>query len=446
MAPTGDESALFALHPRAILRAAFRQSAAFWLICLYIFFEYVRPQMIYTWMDVAPWALISILGATLLSLLEGRIRFSSYLLWTFISLFCVVILLSSLNAKFPAQSWESMSVWINWMLLMLVVGAGIRTRNEFFLLLLSFLLWNLKMSQHGVRGFLSAGLSFQSSGVSGAPGWFRNSGEFGIEMCVFLPLAGYLTYGLWPRLNKVSRAVMLGLTASALLSMVATSSRGALVGAAGIGLWLVLRSPHRVRALIILLVSSVVVWSVTPSESKARFSEMGEDKTSISRLTYWEHGIEIANDNPVLGIGFKNWLPYYRTSYNPEGELPHNFLIECVAELGYVGLLVLIGLLVAFFLENARTRRRTGPHARSPDRLLWSMAHGLDGAMIGFMISGSFVTVLFYPFLWMNVALTLALAGVAHGKSATRKPVREGPESGRLAQRLPFTRFAGAAH
>jgi hypothetical protein len=32
--------------------------------------------------------------------------------------------------------------------------------------------------------------------------------------------------------------------------------------------------------------------------------------------------------------------------------------------------------------------------------------------MIGFMVSGSFVSVLYYPFLWMNVAFAMALARV----------------------------------
>jgi O-antigen ligase len=206
--------------------------------------------------------------------------------------------------------------------------------------------------------------------------------------------------------------------------MVASSSRGALVGAAGIGIWLMLRSPNRIRSFVILVASSALVWTITPAESKLRFSAMGDDKTSVSRLTYWEHGIEIANSHPVLGIGFKNWIPYYRQYYNPVGELPHNFLIECVSELGYVGLAVLICLLVVCFLENARTRKLTGPTAASPDRMLWAMAHGLDGAMIGFMISGSFVTVLYYPYLWMNIALILALSGVTMARSSVRKRSR----------------------
>ena len=175
-----------------------------------------------------------------------------------------------------------------------------------------------------------------------------------------------------------------------------------------------------------LIFVAIAVWIVLPPESKARFSEMGKDKDSVSRLTYWKHAIEIAADNPVLGIGYKNWIPYYRAHYNPRGELPHNFLLECAAELGYLGVFVLLGLIGATFAENAKTRRICGENSLAPDRFLFCIAHGLDGAMIGFIVSGSFVTVLFYPFLWMNIALVLALCGVREQRGHLARRPRSG--------------------
>jgi putative inorganic carbon (hco3(-)) transporter len=411
--PIRPRASSFSLDWRALWRDFANSSPAFWFTSLYVFFEYVRPQSIYRAIDFAPWALLCLLGAVLFSVLEGRIRFSSGPVWGLFALFTVVIVASSLTAQYPAESWRWKDVWLNWMLLLLVVGAGVRTRTEFFLLLVGFTLWNVKMSQFGVRSWASAGFSFRTWGVAGAPGWFTNSGEFGIEMCIFGPIAGYMAYGLWPQLTKGKRMFAAAVVASALISIIASSSRGALIGAGAIGVWMVLRSPNRLRAIVIVAALSTFSWYMLPAQSKVRFSEMGTDDTSVNRLTYWEHGIQIANDHPLLGIGYKNWLPYYRARYNPNGELPHNFLVEAVSELGYVGLGVLLCLLLAFFVENARTRRRTSPKSHTPDRFLHSVAYGLDGAMIGFMASGSFVTVLYYPFIWMNLALCLALARVA---------------------------------
>lgn len=41
------------------------------------------------------------------------------------------------------------------------------------------------------------------------------------------------------------------------------------------------------------------------------------------------------------------------------------------------------------------------------------MTHGLDAALIGYLISASFVTVLFYPYQWIHVAFIVALNNIA---------------------------------
>lgn len=417
----------------AAWRALWSQSPALWFVQLYVFFEYVRPQTVYPWFDVLPWSQISLLGAVGLCALEGRYSFKAKGLWVSILLMTGVVAISSVMAYSPSVAWENKDVWVNWLLLMLVVGAGIRDRRELLLFLFAFGLWNLKMTQHGVRGWAGIGFGFRAIGIGGAPGWFQNSGEFGIEMCVFLPLSAYFAYGVWPQLGTWGKRFMIGVVASALISMIASSSRGALVGAAATGLWVVWRTPQRARALLFVSVASLVVWFAIPEESKDRFNQIGDDKSSTTRITYWQHGIEIANDHPLFGIGYKNWLPYYTTRYNPKGQLPHNFMIEAVAELGYVGFLSLCFVLVMSFRATAALRRRTGPKVARPDRLLWALAYGLDGALIGFMVSGSFVSVLYYPYLWMNTAMVMALVRV----ESSRINGRDGRSRAQVARSNP---------
>ncbi len=421
-ARTDTDAGLLRLEFGALRRAVFSQSPAIWFIVIYVFFEYVRPQNIYTWIDVAPWSFLSLMGAVLFTVLEGRLDFNSKALWGVIGLFTLVVIASSITAYSPSASWAKKEFYINWLLLMLVVGGGLRTRTEYVLVVLSYVLWNLKMSQHGVQGWVLSGFSVGGWGVSGGPGWFQNPGEFGIQMCVFLPLAGYLTHGLWPNLNKWKRIAMVAITLSAVISIVVSSSRGGVIGAAGIGLWMMLRSPNRVRTGLIVIVLAAFTWLALPPSAKERYTTMGQDQTSQSRLTYWKDGIQIAKEHPLLGIGYKNWPIYYYTYYNPNGELPHNYFIEAMAELGFIGLAVLVCLFAAYFAENARTRRITRPGGPHEDRLLHSLTYGLDGAMIGFMVSGFFVTVLYYPFVWMNLALCLALARVARSRSSTARP------------------------
>ena len=88
--------------------------------------------------------------------------------------------------------------------------------------------------------------------------------------------------------------------------------------------------------------------------------------------------------------------------------LPHNIFVQAAAELGYLGLFALIGMIIAHFVVNAQTRRLLR-RLKDRGRFLSMMSIGLDGALVGFMVSGSFVTVLYYPYLWINLAMTVAL-------------------------------------
>jgi putative inorganic carbon (HCO3(-)) transporter len=161
---------------------------------------------------------------------------------------------------------------------------------------------------------------------------------------------------------------------------------------------------------------AVVTWLLLPPENKARWAAVGEDTTSQLRIQYWKDGLEIANNYPIFGIGYQNWIPYYQSNYNPKGQLPHNYFIECMAQLGYVGLVALLGVIAYTFWENSRTRRLTSQSSQHPNRFMFYMAYGFDGALIGFLASGFFVTVLFYPYIWINLAFTMALARAAHGR------------------------------
>jgi O-antigen ligase len=207
---------------------------------------------------------------------------------------------------------------------------------------------------------------------------------------------------------------LLVLPFTAVTGAIASSSRGALLGMAAVGLWMLARSKYKVRGTIALLVFGALAYMLIPEQQRARLSASGEDATSTSRLVYWERGIEFANDYPLLGIGYANWLPYYTRVWESrlgEGEriqLPHNLFIEAWSELGYTGLTALLFLIFGTFYLNSRTRalaQRLGNKGFLSHQLAW----GFDGGLVGYLVSGFFVTVLYYPYLWVNLGMAVAL-------------------------------------
>ncbi|MFH1763282.1 MAG: O-antigen ligase family protein [Gemmatimonadota bacterium] len=422
---------LLKLRVKEIWRYIWTQPLSYWLICIYLFFEYVRPQSIYEGIAFFPWARVTILLCLGVVLLEKGIPHFRTLASGLLALFTVVVLLSGFTAWRPSLSWDTMDLYLSWVLIYVLIINTVNTEKRYFVFLLSFLIYSLKMSQHGTRTWMGIGFGFQDWGATGGPGWFHNSGEFGIQMCVFLPLAIYFILAVRPYVQKWKLALLTVMPLTAMTAIIGTSSRGAVVGVGLVGLWMVLRSRYRVRAGIGLAVLSVLVFLAIPPEQKERFSEMGEDDTSVHRLTMWEDGIKIANEHPVLGIGYDNWGEYYR-AYFTQG-LPHNIFIEAVAELGYSGLLVFLSLILATLLLNRRTRRLVKPLGEG-GRFLHFSALGLDGALFGFLGSGFFITVLYYPYFWINLAMTVALhlAAQEKAKGLTVAVARSSPKSNRV--------------
>jgi len=61
------------------------------------------------------------------------------------------------------------------------------------------------------------------------------------------------------------------------------------------------------------------------------------------------------------------------------------------------------------FLTNAKTRNL----AKSMENnLFFYLSLGLDAGLIGFLVAGTFVTVLYYPFFWIQIAMIVALYNV----------------------------------
>jgi len=167
---------------------------------------------------------------------------------------------------------------------------------------------------------------------------------------------------------------------------------------------------HRIRGLIYAGVVALAVFTIVPQESRDRFNTAGEDDTSTQRTVRWAQGIEMAKARPILGVGYDNWTVYH-VDHFPRGRgslLSHNIFVQVGATLGYTGLLAFLFMIAAKFRVNWQTRRlaRKTP---GDNRFIYAMAFGLDGAMVGYLASGFFITVFYYPYFWINLAMTIAL-------------------------------------
>ena len=413
----------YALTIRKIWRGLKSESAAFWWLCIYLFFEYVRPASIYPVLQIIPWTQISLLATCFFIFSDKSIRFVKSKTNFPILLLLFIVLLSSFFAFYPSTSWSKIDVPIVWVVVYFLIINIINTEKRFFIFILLFLLVNFKMSQHGFFTFATRGFSFAGWGVAGSPGWFSNAADFGVAMLIFCPLSVSFVIALRKHWGRFKRLFFYFLPVTGLVSIVATSNRGAQLGMIAVGAWVLVRNLKGLRVVIGLLVVAAAMYAIVPDRMFERFETAGEDTTSQDRLRHWEFGIDVTRDYPLLGIGFENWIVYCNVK-NPNGLgssdsclAPHNTYIEAAAQIGVSGLLLYLLLIIQVFRLNSKTR----DYARKKENdFLFYTAHGLDVGLIGYLVATIFVSELFWPFFWFQLAITVSLHAISiKGKAKT---------------------------
>jgi len=409
--PNPDIADYYAIRLGALWAGLKKEHLCFWTLCTYFFFEYVRPQEIFRVIDVIPWAQLALLIALAAAFSDRSVKWVGNIENKLFISFALIIILSAIFAFKPFLSWQDRNVMLSWILVYFLTINIINTEKRLLLFTLAYLIFSFKMSQHGFFSWAGRGFGFTKWGLVGAGGWFRNSGEFAIQMLIFGTMAMGFIYGLKDNWGRIKRWFFYFMPFTAAMSVMGASSRGAQLGLAAIAVLALIKAKLGVKVLLPLLIVSATLYHFLPEEQKQRFSEMGEDETSLQRLEYWEFGLETMRKHPVLGIGYSNWFQYYFSSGKATGWAmePHNIFIKAGAELGYTGLACFVVMILYVFILNAKTRRLAKGLG---NKFLYSMAHGLDAGLVGYLVAGFFVTVTYYPFFWVQMAITVALFSV----------------------------------
>jgi O-antigen ligase len=332
----------------------------------------------------------------------------------FILTFLIVLIVSSVFAYFPEISYKNLSKYYLWVLIYFLIVNIVNTRKRLFLFVLIFLVASFKLSASLAITWAQRGFSFTSWGLMGPPGFFQNSGELTIQMLVYWPIALATASFIKPHLNKWVYWVLLAMPITAWAVVVGASSRGGQIALVAQLLKKYSKNIFRPKTLIAACIIAWSLWSFLPEEQKKRFSVSGEDKTSEQRLLYWENGWEMMVDHPALGVGFYNFVPYYEIYYPDDvlyssAQLPHNIFIQVGTDSGFIGLAIYLSIVVfAFWSMRSLSKAKS-----SSVTMEASLAKGFNYSLIGFIVAGQFVSVAYYPFLWIHAAFIVALRNIA---------------------------------
>jgi O-antigen ligase len=204
----------------------------------------------------------------------------------------------------------------------------------------------------GVQG-LRHGLDYGDKVRIG--GLLDQPNDLGAFLAMYAPLA--LVAALFMTEGRIRDALFGGVVVSA-WALLFTQSRAALLGLP-VGVLTVLFRSGRPGFGVLGLMLAGTIWffpDVLPEQATARFATTYVEKalpgasaqleeSAASRMNIWQGAMNMIADNP-LGVGFAQFqreIESYATFQN-EARDAHNFYLLVCAELGVVGLLLLLGM------------------------------------------------------------------------------------------------------
>jgi O-antigen ligase len=229
-------------------------------------------------------------------------------------------------------------------------------------------------------------------------------------------------------LLALSMAVFLGAMMAA-----DNPSRGGFLGLCAVFLYGVARSPRKWIGVGVAVLMVVGVLGFAGSGYWDEISSIADvhEGTADIRLEVWTIGLRMWGANPIFGVGpggFRWAVGEYQSADQLAkygrglggSIIAHSLFVELLAELGSVGAVVLIGILWRTWRDLRRVVRSDSERPkglRTADAMpLRCYADALIAGILACLVNGTFLSLLYFSYLWLFIALSGAVVRVFHSQ------------------------------
>jgi len=265
-------------------------------------------------------------------------------------------------------------------------------------------------------------------GGTGIGGWIGDENDLCLALNMVLPYAYFRTFSDDNLAKKILHSGMVVLFLAATMS---TFSRGGFLGLVAVGLYCWFRSSRKIISGLVILLFALFAFNFAPEgywEEMSTIQKEYSDEmhgTGSDRKYSWDIGWKMFLANPIFGVGQGNF-PWQFSKYEGEssfdgrsfgGRAAHSLYYTLMPELGLLGVFLFLGLNYYFYKDLAKVRRIWNEKRKQTDgadaRFLIYSACSLEASLIGFLVSGYFISVLYYPCFWILMGFAVALRKVA---------------------------------
>lgn len=256
---------------------------------------------------------------------------------------------------------------------------------------------------------------------------YYDANDFALVMVATLPFAVYLLKFGRTGFRRAMGLLALGLI---MLALVKSGSRGGFLGMIVVMAYILLRyraipSTTRLFVAVAGILLAVMIGSDKYWEQMSTILHPTADYNWTDpqgRRAVWSRGMGYVAQNPVFGLGVGAY-PVAEGTISAIGQqrasmgqgfkwsVAHNSYLETAAELGIPGLILFVGLFVVSFtaLKKVRPGGMYGPGIGAREKALAQM---LIGSLVGFGVSGIFVSAEYFSYLYFLLGVVLGFTKI----------------------------------
>ena len=208
-----------------------------------------------------------------------------------------------------------------------------------------------------------------------------------------------------------------GIAGLAIATAIGTYERSALIGLVVLGVYMWVRTKHKIGFGIVLAVVACLIIYTTSGAWNARVATIGnfeQENSAYVRILVWRWTLGFVADHP-LGGGFAAYLVDHielpgvgaEPGYTEFGRAFHSSYFEVLGEHGYPGLVIFLLLAGSTFLMLRRLAKKARPYPE----LQWvvGLSNALQSGLAVFLTSGAFVGLAFQPMFWYFISMSICL-------------------------------------
>jgi probable O-glycosylation ligase (exosortase A-associated) len=374
-------------------------------------YQYLAPQYYFPFLLKLHIAMISVSFCIFFAIIgwnNNRVKYSSPVIWSVIILAIIFFL-----ARYFVQSPQTTKFYFDEHFHSIAVGLVMlyhfRDANKINLLIVCLIMF----------ATFDAFIAIKEGGLIWGHDFLQDENQISALLSMTIPVTIFYSLYIKKRFSKILCYIAIALQ---LAEVVVSVSRGGFVALVSISFCMLTFTKKKILFIVLIIVAIIGILQFAPDKF---FSEMAtlregtEESTARARTEYWRRATIMFTENPLFGKGI-NQFASLSYKYILPGKTPnegdylvcHSNWFQILSELGIAG--VILYFIIFYYFFNAsylvtKKYKKEGELylAQYEYSFYWNVTIGLTIGMIGFMVAGSFINILIFPYFYTYLFLMM---------------------------------------